>query len=143
MNTPSWLIAVDGSAPSLNAVDHVVTEAACRLVKPRVFLLNVQAPLSSDITRFIEGKVVEDYHREAGDAALAAAKQKLESASLAYSAHIMIGETAPTIVGFAQDKGCSMIVMGAHGFGSVTGLFMGSVTVKVVQLSKLPVLLVK
>jgi nucleotide-binding universal stress UspA family protein len=33
--------------------------------------------------------------------------------------------------------------MGAHGFGSVIGLFMGSVTVKVVQLSSVPVLLVK
>lgn len=142
MNT-SWLIAIDGSAPSLKVIDHVITEAASRVIRPQLFLVNVQAPLSSDITRFIDEKVVDDFHREAGDAALAQAKQKLDAAGLAYSAHIMIGDAAPTIVEFAKDKGCSQIVMGAHGFGSVVGLFLGSVTTKVVKLSSLPVLVVK
>lgn len=142
MNTP-WLIAIDGSEPSLKAVDYVIGEAACRATQPQVFLINVQAPLSSNVTRFIDGKVVDEYHQEAGDAALAAAKQKLAAADLAYSAHILIGEAAPTIVDFAKDKGCSLIIMGAHGFGSVLGLFMGSVTVKVVHLSHIPVLLIK
>jgi nucleotide-binding universal stress UspA family protein len=142
MNT-TWLIAVDGSEPSLKVIDYVITEAANRLKKPQLFLVNVQAPLSNDITRFIDEKVVNDFHREAGEAALAQARQKLDAAGLAYSAHIMMGETAPTLVEFATDKGCSQIVMGAHGFGSVVGLFMGSVTVKVVHLSKVPVLLVK
>lgn len=142
MNT-SWLIAIDGSAPSLKVIDYVITEAASRVTRPQLFLMNVQAPLSSDITRFIDEKVVEDFHREAGDAALAQARQKLDVAGLAYSAHIMMGETAQTIVEFAKDKACSLIVMGAHGFGGVVGLFMGSVTVKVVHLSTMPVLLVK
>jgi nucleotide-binding universal stress UspA family protein len=142
MNT-SWLIAVDGSDPSLKGIDHVIAEASSRVPRPQLFLVNVQAPLSSDITRFIDGKVVADFHREAGNAALAQARKKLDAAGLAYSSHIMMGETAPTLVEFAADKACSLIVMGAHGFGSVVGLFMGSVTVKVVHLSKVPVLLVK
>ena len=142
MNT-SWLIAIDGSEPSKKVIDHVITEAVSRVTPPQLFLVNVQAPLSSDITRFIDEKVVEDFHREAGDAALGQARQKLDAAGLAYSSHIMMGETAPTIVEFARDKACGLIVMGAHGFGSVVGLFMGSVTVKVVHLSTVPVLLVK
>ena len=142
MNT-SWLIALDGSEPSLKVIDCVITEAASRRTTPQLFLVNVQAPLSSDITRFIDDKVVADYHREAGEAALAQARQKLDAAGLAYSAHIMMGESAPTLVEFAKDKGCSLIVMGAHGFGSVVGLLMGSVTTKVVQLATVPVLVVK
>lgn len=142
MNTP-WLIAIDGSKPSLKAVDYVIGEAAYRETKPQVYLVNVQAALSSNITRFIDGKVVSEYHHEAGDAALAEAKQKLAAAGLAHSTHILIGEAAPTIVEFAKDKACSLIIMGAHGFGSVLGLFMGSVTVKVVHLSPIPVLLIK
>lgn len=141
--TTSWLIAIDNSEPSLKAVDHVIREAANHQAKPQVFLVNVQAPLSSDITRFIDGKVVADYHREAGEAALAAAKAKLVAVGLAYSAHILIGETAPSLVDFAKDKNCSMIIMGAHGFGSVIGLFMGSVATKVLHLSPVPVLLIK
>lgn len=142
MNT-SWLIAIDGSAPSLKVIDYVLTEAASRLVKPQLFLVNVQAPLSSDITRFIDEKVVTDFHREAGDAALAQARQKLDAAGLAYSAHIMLGDAAPTLVEFATAKGCSLIIMGARGLGSVAGLLMGSVATKVVKLSTVPVLLVK
>ncbi len=142
MNTP-WLIAIDGSEPSLKAVDHAIHEAANCLTKPQIFLLNVQAPLSSDITRFIEGKVVEDFHIEAGDAALATAKAKLSAAGLAYSAHILVGEAAPSIVDFAKDKSCSKIIMGARGLGSVIGLLMGSVATKVLHLSPVPVLLIK
>ncbi|MGB4359713.1 MAG: universal stress protein [Rhodoferax sp.] len=142
MNT-SWLIAIDGSEPSLKVIDYVITEAANRLTRPQLLLVNVQPPLSNDITRFIEEKVVSDYHRETGDAALAQARQKLDAAGLAYSSHIMLGEAAPTLVEFAADKGCSMIVMGARGLGSAAGLLMGSVATKVVKLSTVPVLLVK
>lgn len=52
MNT-NWLIAIDGSTPSLNAVDYVIREAASRELKPQVFLVNVQASLSGDITRIM------------------------------------------------------------------------------------------
>jgi nucleotide-binding universal stress UspA family protein len=141
--TTSWLIAIDNSEPSLKAVDHAIREAANQQTGPKVFLVNVQAPLSSDITRFIEAKVVEDFHIEAGNAALAAAKAKLVAAGLTYSAHILVGEAAPSIVDFAKDKGCSKIIMGARGLGSVIGLFMGSVATKVVHLSPVPVLLIK
>ena len=141
--TTSWLIAIDNSEPSLKAVDHTIREAANQQTGPKVFLVNVQAPLSSDITRFIEAKVVEDFHIEAGNAALAAAKAKLVAAGLTYSAHILVGEAAPSIVDFAKDKGCSKIIMGARGLGSVIGLFMGSVATKVVHLSPVPVLLIK
>ncbi|MDD2882268.1 MAG: universal stress protein [Rhodoferax sp.] len=141
--TTSWLIAIDNSEPSLKAVDHVIQEATGRQTPPQIFLVNVQAPLSSDITRFIEGAVVKDFHLEAGEAALAAAKAKLAAAGLAFSAHILVGEAAPSIVDFAKDKGCSMVIMGARGLGSVIGLFMGSVATKVLHLSPVPVLLIK
>ncbi len=142
MNTP-WLIAIDGSEPSLKAVDHAIHEAANCVAKPQIFLLNVQAPLSSDITRFVDGKVVDEFHKEAGDTALAAAKAKLSAAGLTYSAHVLLGEAAPSIVDFAKDKGCSKIIMGARGLGSVIGLFLGSVATKVLHLSPVPVLLIK
>ena len=139
----SWLIAIDGSEPSLKVIDYVITEAASRATPPQLWLVNVQAPLSGDITRFIDEKVVDDFHRETGDAALAQARQKLDAAGLAYSAHIMLGDAAPTLVEFATDKGCSLIIMGARGLGSVAGLLLGSVATKVVKLSTVPVLLVK
>lgn len=67
--------------------------------------------------------------------ALGTARQRLDQANLAYSAHVLVGEAAPTLVEFSKSKHCDMIIMGAHGFGTVLGLFMGSVTVKVVQIA--------
>ena len=121
----------------------MIRDASTRSCVPVIHLVNVQPMLPSDITRFIDDQTVNDYQREAGDAALAAAKARLDAASMVYSEHVLVGEAAPTLVEFAKANQCDMIIMGAHGFGSVLGLFMGSVTVKVVQLSDVPVLLIK
>lgn len=141
--TTSQLLAIDGSEPSARAVDFVIADAATRQQTPNIHLVNVQPALPSDVTRFIDAQTVDDFQRENGNKALAQAKAKLTAAGLAFSSHILVGEAAPTIVEFAQEKHCSQIIMGAHGFGSVVGLLMGSVTVKVVHLSPVPVLLVK
>jgi len=137
-----WLIPLDGSDQALRALELAVEEAQARVVKPELLLLHVQAPLSSDITRFIDGKTVDDYHREGGEKVLQPARDALAASGLAYSAHILVGEIAPTIAEFANSKGCSKIIMGAHGTGSALGLLLGSVSAKVIHLSPLNVLLV-
>ena len=141
--TKACVIAVDGSEPSLRAVDYAMTDAASRQQCPHIFLVNVQPALSSNVTRFIDAKTVEDFHRETGDETLAIAQARLKAAGLPHSAHVLVGEAAPSLVDFAQAKDCDMIIMGAHGFGSVLGMVMGSVASKVLHLSTLPVLLVK
>ena len=143
MNNNTCLIAIDDSEPSLKAVDYIIGDVATRSTVPKICLVNVQPALPSDVTRFIDAKTIADFHREAGEKALTQARQKLSDAGLAYSAHILIGETAPALVEFANAQGCDLIVMGVHGFGSVVGLFMGSVSVKVVRLASVPVLLIK
>jgi len=141
--TTSYLIAVDGSEPSARAVEQAITDAASRKLSPHLYLVNVQPALPPNVTRFIDAETVDDFQRETGDQALASAKDKLMASGLVFSSHILVGEAAPTLVEFAEQNNCSQIIMGAHGFGSVVGLFMGSVTVKVVHLSAVPVLLVK
>ncbi|KFB66261.1 universal stress protein [Candidatus Accumulibacter vicinus] len=138
-----WLIPVDGSPPALRAVDHVLREAARDAIAPAIMLVNVQAPLPSDVTRFVNYSVVQDYHREAGEAALAGARLRLETGGLAYSQHVLVGEPAPTIVNFAREQHCTLIVIGARGLGSVASALLGSVTSKVIHLTELPVLVVK
>jgi nucleotide-binding universal stress UspA family protein len=141
--TTSHLIAIDGSEPSTRAVEQAIADAASRKECPHIYLVNVQPALPSNVTRFIDAETVDDFQRETGDQALALAKDKLTASGLTFSSHILVGEAAPTLVKFAEQNNCGLIVMGAHGFGSVVGLFMGSVTVKVVHLSTVPVLLVK
>lgn len=138
-----WLLPVDGSVAALRAVDHLIAEARQRQDCPQILLLNVQSALPADITRFVSGSAVQDYHREAGEAALAEARRRLDQAGLACSTHILIGDTAPGIANFAREQACTRIVIGARGLGAVAGLLLGSVTHRVMQLTDLPVLLVK
>ncbi|WP_300332217.1 universal stress protein [Accumulibacter sp.] len=138
-----WLVPVDGSPAAVHAVEHVIRHAVEDAVRPQIHLVNVQAPLPADVTRFIDDGVVQDYHREAGDAALRIARARLEAAGLIYSSHVLVGETAPSIAEYARRHACTLIVMGARGLGALAGVLLGSVTVRVIHLTDLPVMVVK
>ena len=49
--------------------------------------------------------------------------------------------TADAIVAAAQQHGCGLIVMGPRGRGGVAGYLLGSVTTRVLGISRIPVLL--
>ncbi len=51
--------------------------------------------------------------------------------------------TAAAIVGYAQEAGIDLIVMGTHGRGAMAHLLMGSVAERVVRTSPCPVLTVR
>lgn len=139
------LVPVDGSEPSLRAVEHVIAMRA-KLGAPdslKIHLLNVQHPLRGDITMFINEEQIKSYHHDEGIKALAKARKVLDKAGIAYRFHIKVGEPGEVIAHEAEERGCSEIVMGTHGWGSIVGLLMGSVATKVLHLAKVPVLLVK
>lgn len=141
--TSKWLIPMDGSENALRAVDHAIGAAAQASAKPEIFLVNVQPPLPGDVTTFVNRESVQDFHREEGYKALAAARQKLEAAGLSHTPHILVGEPAPLICEFAKTRGIDQIIMGTRGLGTIGGMLLGSVTTKVVHLCDIPVVLVK
>lgn len=85
--------------------------------------------------------MVHSYHLEEGEKALQQAKEALNASGLAYSAHVLVGEVATVIAQSAASHHCTLIAMGTRGLGSLTGLFIGSITTKVLQHSQCPVLL--
>lgn len=141
--TQKWLLPVDGSEASLHAVRLAIDEARHATPTPALLLVNVQAPLSRDITRFVNGDTVREFHDENGAQALAEARRLLDAAALPYEARVLVGDPAPTLADYAASESCTRIVMGARGLGSVVGMLLGSVTTKVVHLATVPILLVK
>jgi YjbE family integral membrane protein len=139
------LLAIDGSTGAL--------QAAHRLVALRddlrdgrslaVHLLNVQRPLSGDVTRFVGGQTLEDYHKEHADTALAPAANVLKAAGLTFQEHRRIGDPGMVIADAARALNCELIVMGARGLGSHTAALLGSVTQSTIEHASTPVLVVK
>ena len=138
------LIPVDGSTNAERAVDYVIANATQFKEPPQICLLNVQWKLASgNVKLFISQDTINDYYREQGAVALAQARAKLDKAGLAYTYHVSVGSPAEGVVQYAQEHQVEQIVMSAHGETSLSNLLLGSVAGKVVQLAKVPVLLVK
>lgn len=57
--------------------------------------------------------------------------------------HTTNGYPADAILDIAQRKKCDVIVMATHGEGGLRGMFIGSVTQKVLNQSKIPVLVLR
>lgn len=139
----TWLVPLDGSETALHAIAWIARNIDMLKELPQVHLLNVQASLPNEITRFVDADTIRDFHRDAGLDALAAANTQLTSAGIIPELHVLVGEAAPMISDFAVSHGCTQILIGTHGRGGLTGTLLGSIAMKVVHLSKIPVLLIR
>ncbi|MBV6271699.1 universal stress protein [Alcaligenaceae bacterium CGII-47] len=137
------LVPVDGSAASVRALEFAIAAIKGRS-DIALHILTVQAPvISGNAQRFISADIIADYYHDEGTQALKPAKAVLEKAGVPYQEHRVIGSIAETIHQFAKANDCGLIAMGTRGLGSVAGLFLGSVTTKVLSLVDIPVTLVK
>lgn len=139
------LLPIDGSECALRAVALIVSKRA-NYADPQnleIHLVNVQAPLTRDISRFASREQIDGFHRQESEKQLLAACRLLDAAGVAYTCHHLVGAVAETICRLADTLHCDQIVMGNHGRGALQELLMGSITLKVVHLAKAPVLLVK
>ena len=138
------LVAVDGSKNASRAVEFIV-EVSKQLKQPlSVCLLTVQVPIAGpNVKKFISHDDLEQHYREKGMEALAPARELLDKAGVPYDHHIGLGSPAEVIIDYAKANGATHIVLGTRGLGHLSGLVMGSVATQVVELSTVPVTLVK
>lgn len=140
--TMKILLPVDGSANSERAVKYVIELVeSCQAFE--IHLLNVQPPVSGDVSTFVGKQSIEDWHRDEAEKALASAKKLLDAAGSPYKVHIGIGNPGDVIASFAKKLGCGQVVMGTRGLGSAFGLLLGSVATHVISHVDVPVTLIK
>jgi len=137
------LLPVDGSENSSKTVADFIQLLDWYKEKPEFHLLNVQYPLDGNVSSFINQADIKQYHQEEGLKNLQNTRDLLDQAGISYQYHILVGDPAEMIVRFATEKQYDQIIMGPRGKGGIKGLLLGSVTNKVMQLSDIPVLLVK
>ncbi len=135
------LIGIDGSKGALKALDYVV-ERKRRGEKIEVVLLYAQ-PIIKAHGPVMTQAMVNDYQAQEAEKVLSASGLKTRAKFLGADTYVENGDPAESIIAFAKKSKCTEIVMGSRGLGRLSGLLLGSVVAKVVQLADMPVVVVK
>jgi nucleotide-binding universal stress UspA family protein len=138
-----FLFPVDGSQASNRAVAEFLKRSDWYRQFPEIHLLNVQFPQRGNVPLFIDKESIDRYHQEEGMKELRTARELLDEAGIICHYHIAVGTPPDVILQCAQEIGCDQIVMGPRGLGAVKRILLGSVASKVIELSTIPVLLIR
>ena len=133
------LLAVDGSKHSLKAVKSLIEHADWYRTKPEIELVNVHLPVPQlpGLGTTVGKSQIQRYYQEEGEQALAEAKKLLDRSGLAYEVRMLVGDPAETIIKHAKKAGCDLIAIGTP------SRWIGSCATKVLNISDIPILLVK
>ena len=138
------LVAIDGSESALRALCYLIDHQDFFSTSPELILVNVHLPLPSPRARAVLGSdIVEQYYKDEAEAALAPAREMLAGKSTHVTEQRLVGQPATELIAAALRDGCDLIVMGTHGRGALGNLLMGSVAMRVIANSPIPVLSVK
>ncbi len=142
------LAAYDGSNGAYAALEKAAELA--KLTGAQIIVLTVyrhhsmlEASLSMVRGRGEPNRNLDDVMREVSREAADEAKARARELGVErVTAFIKSGPSARTIVSFAAEKGCDLIVLGSRGLGSSEGYMLGSVSHKVTSLTDTPVLVI-
>ena len=141
MGNRKILLPFDGSAYSINATNYALNFA--KLMGAHVTIINcydwnaslveVPSPLIKDIDLICKKKA-EDI--------LKIAEEIFKDRGVGYTLKAILGSPGKVLVDLAKSKEYDLIVMGSHGHSDIAGLFLGSVTHKVLNTIYCPVLVI-
>jgi len=135
------LLAYDGSEPSKHALE--VTSNLAKKLGAKVYLLYViDVDAATELFGEYSGKIAEELMEKAKEI-LREALEALKSKGIEVEELVDAGTPPEKIVENAKKYDVYMIIMGAHGYGGIKKLLIGSVSEKVIRLSDRPVLVVK
>lgn len=137
------LLAIDGSAPALQALRWALQQAGEGL-KSEFVLVNAQEPASLyEVMTAHDAEVIEQVRGSAGADLLREAEALLEAAGFGFESEVAGGAPEHLIVELAETYACDAIVMGARGLGSPDASGLGSVAQAVLDHATLPVTVVR
>ena len=138
------LLATDGSANALRTTDYVI-KLAQKGISIEVTVVTV-IPMTKELSRYL-GVDGEEYQRliEIRAKPIFAKYEAVFKEYDNIQAHYDIeqGDAAEQVVFLANSGKFDEIVIGSRGLSEIKEIFLGSVSHKVVQLAKCPVVIVK
>ncbi len=137
------LFAADGSTFTKKALDFLVRSKNLLGSGDELVVLHVQDVISALVEKKLGSAEVTAYQAKQADAILKPIKKFLDKHEVKYRCVWVAGAAAGQIIAVSKRERVQMIVMGAHGHGLLSRMFMGSVAQRVLAESEIPTLLVK
>jgi nucleotide-binding universal stress UspA family protein len=133
------LLAADGSAHSLQAAETAIKLASYHQDSKVVVLYVVDGSTSkADVLRNWSTSGIMEKRKEK----MRLIEQKAKEKGISYDIKIVRGEPASTIIQYAND-GMDVVVIGSRGLNALQEMVLGSVSHRVAQKARCPVVIVK
>ena len=134
------MVPVDGSDHSMRAAESAADLAA--LAGGEIFLVHCHKSFPSVIGEpYLQEAITRI--RENSDALTAPFRELFEKKGLSVVERLLEGPPGSVLPEIARIEKCDMIVMGSRGRTDLQGLFLGSVTHRVLRSTPCPVLVVR
>ena len=133
------LVPVDGSEGADRAIEQAVTLA--KICGAKLNFLYV-ANINQLAINAVLSDAILDSVTKAGNVVLDRAMEMVPE-GIEKESFSDTGSPAVVVLDFAETNDIDLIVMGSRGLGLLKGVFIGSVSQKVVEESKIPVMVVK
>ncbi|MDP3170056.1 MAG: universal stress protein [Polaromonas sp.] len=137
------LFAADGSSFTKKALTFLLNNKNLVGAGDELLVLHVQDAVSKHVERKLGAAEVAAYQAKQADAVLKPIQKFLDKRGVNYRCIWVAGAAARQIIDVSKRERVKMIVMGAHGHGLLSRMFMGSVAQRVLAESTIPTLLVK
>lgn len=135
------LVAIDGSESSLKALDTAISIAEQQQSQIALIAVGKRVVFPSMVG--VDLNQINDAMKEEYQRILKEAQARADSKALTSMIIYREGDPAQQILELSQ-KGCyDLIVMGSRGLGALREVILGSVSHKVSQLARCPVLIIK
>jgi len=136
------LVPVDGSETSTRALKHAL-KLAKSLTRPgKVLVVAVDDALFPGVERKIGAEAARNLHAENFERMFAPAKKALARSKVQVSFVERVDGIAEGILDAAARQKADLIVMGSRGSGAIKGTLLGSVSMKVLAGTPVPVTIV-
>lgn len=132
------LLGVDGSKNALRATDHAIQLA--KLTGAKVDLINV---IDFDEARSEMIQTSDSELAEVRKQRYQPAVDLLKENEIEHEVFVFYSNPGLAIVEHANDNDYDLVIVGSRGLNKIQEMFLGSVSHKVIQKSKCPVLTVK
>ena len=137
------LFAADGSTFTKKALTFLVKNKNLLGPGDELVVLHVQDAISAQIERKLGSAEVTAYQAKQADLVLNPIQKFLDKHAVNYRCIWVAGAAASQIIEASKRERVQMIVMGSHGHGLLSRMFIGSVAQRVLADIEIPTLLVK